>query len=229
MRTDRCAQSGFTIEQYEQLTDLQQAALNAVAQHLSEAPWPEEGLTDDHLAETFKLLRPCQGCVPEEEMGDDLVAAIRRKFRAVYDAGLELAEQELKQPGASPVADFSFCLILAARRDDRTEVAVLDDQQPVCYLHEQVKAWQFHFASLAELADEVVRVRDHLVHQVRRWCRPGRPGQLCVVVEGGLVTDVVGISSGLEVLVLDYDVEGADEAELDASPLDGKPCHLQRF
>jgi hypothetical protein len=46
-----------------------------------------------------------------------------------------------------------------------------------------------------------------------------------VKVEEGLVQDAVNMPTGFKLHVLDYDIEGAEAADLKRSPLDGKPCY----
>ena len=50
-----------------------------------------------------------------------------------------------------------------------------------------------------------------------------------VTVEGGLVQDVTGVPDGIEVVVIDYDVECEEADRLDVSPLDGEPCEITSF
>ena len=50
-----------------------------------------------------------------------------------------------------------------------------------------------------------------------------------VTVDGGLVQNVTNIPPGIEVVVIDYDVEGADEECLEVSPLDGELCCLSLY
>ena len=56
-----------------------------------------DNCTDEEITWTFNLLKPCKGCVPPEEVDGDLLNVIRKKFGAVYEVGLEMAEAELKQ------------------------------------------------------------------------------------------------------------------------------------
>ena len=50
-----------------------------------------------------------------------------------------------------------------------------------------------------------------------------------VTVEGGLVHDVIDVPEGIEVVVIDYDVECEDADRLHVSPLDGEPCAITTF
>jgi hypothetical protein len=50
-----------------------------------------------------------------------------------------------------------------------------------------------------------------------------------VTVEGGLVQHVTGVPDGIEVVVIDYDVDCEDADRLDVSPLDDEPCAISTF
>jgi hypothetical protein len=50
-----------------------------------------------------------------------------------------------------------------------------------------------------------------------------------VTVEGGLVQNVTSIPAGIEVVVIDYDVDLKEADRLDVSPLDGEPCEITSF
>lgn len=53
------------------------------------------------------------------------------------------------------------------------------------------------------------------------------PQIIFVVLEGGLVQEVKGIPAGVEVYIVDYDIEGAQEVQV--SPLDGEACVLTEY
>src|SRR5579862_8646246 len=99
----------FTAAQYANLSDEEKKAIHKVAEYLLD---DELKVFDDAtLSETFNILRPCGGCVPDEEIGDDLDADIRRKFACVFSSALDLAIQELEQSFWSR-EDFSFKLVI---------------------------------------------------------------------------------------------------------------------
>ena len=50
-----------------------------------------------------------------------------------------------------------------------------------------------------------------------------------VTMDGGLVQNVTNIPAGIEVLVIDYDVEPKDADRLDVSPLDGELCCISSY
>ena len=87
----------FSATHYASLSELEQAVLQEVAIHLTGEkidPGDEEG-----IAMTFNILRPCEGCIPVEEIGGNLLADIRRKFACLYDTAVERAEEALKAAG----------------------------------------------------------------------------------------------------------------------------------
>jgi hypothetical protein len=53
--------------------------------------------------------------------------------------------------------------------------------------------------------------------------------EIYVVVEGGIVREVVGLPPKTQVTVLDYDIECHEEQSLQVSPLDGEPCIINKF
>src|SRR5438034_4157199 len=185
MKTD--IEYPFTAEQYRSLTPEQRRAIEAVAEYLSAESLPEEtNLTDEEITNTFNLLKPCEGCVPNEEAGEDLLNTIRKKFGAVYEVGMELAEAELKR---SKINDFNFCLVTDASYEDATHVAILDDDKPFSYLHQWTKAWHLGFATLMELAEAVLQVKEQLVEKVVEFTQR----DLFVIVEDGLVHELVNL------------------------------------
>jgi hypothetical protein len=145
---------------YASLTELEQAVLQAIATHLTgERLDPTDTET---LELTFNILRPCDGCVPEEEVGENLLEDIRRKFTCIYYTAVERAVEDLKAEGLRFFDDFSFCLVTDPCYQDTTHVAVVDlrpEIRPFCYLHEYAKAWHFSFANLQDIATEVLRAQ----------------------------------------------------------------------
>ena len=53
--------------------------------------------------------------------------------------------------------------------------------------------------------------------------------QIHVVLEGGLVREVVGLEPNTQVVVLDYDLEDHPRDDLQPSPLDGELCFITHF
>ena len=220
----------FTREQYESLNPEQKAVIDAAAEYLAGDMLCDEH-TDRHISECFNILKPTQGCVPVEEIDEDTCGAIHRKFRAIYQVGINLARKALTEQGLRPFQDFSLTLVIDARRDGASDIVVVDYHRPACHLYEAPKAWEFHFSTLTEIADVVLRVRDRLVQQVLALARPRQTKRkIYVLVQAGMVQKVVDLPDDMELVVLDYDVDDVDEPEqLQLSPVDGELCCMSNF
>ena len=159
----------YTENQYNRLTPKEQEILQQVATHLTgESITPPD---DETLQITFNILRPCDGCIPEEDVGEDLLADIRRKFACVYYTATERAESQLQARGLRFYDDLRFCLVIDADYQDSTHVAVVDlrpEVRPFCYFHEYAKAWHFSFATLKEITLEVRRTERIILATFRR-------------------------------------------------------------
>jgi hypothetical protein len=222
MNTTKQTDYLFTADQYTQLNPKHRQAIKAVAEFLTGNSLEPGTLNNETISETFNLLKACDQCVPDEELGDDLLSAIRKKFGAVYQVGLELAQAELQE---RKIAAFNFCYLAEPSFEDTTHIAILDYDRPVCYLHECVKAWHLGFTTLAELADAVLQVKRSLVEKVVAYAAR----DIFVVMEGGLVHEVVNLPPNLNVTVIDYDIEGIDQDRITISPLDGELCTINRW
>jgi hypothetical protein len=175
----------FTADQYKALTPERRQAIKAVAEYLTGSGVPTgENLTDEEITCTFNLLKPCEGCVPPEEADSDLLTVIRKKFGAVYEVGLEMAEEELKNQAYS---NLSFCMVVDPSYEDATHVAIIDYNNPICHLHEWIKPWHLSFENLNLLADAVLAVKNRLVEKITK------PTEIFMVVEGGVIHEVVDL------------------------------------
>lgn len=209
----------FTADQLKALTEPQRQAIEVVAEYLTGNAFPAIQ-TDEEITAPFNLLKPCNGCVPWEESGEDLLTTIRKKFGAVYQVGMELAEAELKQRNFT---SFKFCLVTDPSYEDTTHVVILDYDKPICYLHEWTKAWHLGFATLAALADAVLAVKKCLVEKV------AKPIEIFVVMDGGVIHEIVDLPDNINVTVLDYDTEGVEKERLEISPVDGEVCVITKW
>lgn len=209
----------FTATQLTALTEPQRQAIEAVEEYLTSNTIPANQ-TDEEITGTFNLLKPGDGCVPSDEADEDLLNAIRKKFGAVYEVGMELAEAELKQRNFS---NFKFCLVIDPSYEDTTHVVILDYDKPICYLHEWSKAWHLGFTTLAALADAVLAVKKSLVEKV------AKPLEIFVVMEDGVIHEIVDLPLNINVTVLDYDTEGVEKERLEMSPVDGELCVISKW
>lgn len=222
MKTKPETESPFTVGQFNALTNEQRQVIEAVAEFLTGNTLKTEALTDETISETFNLVKACEYCVPEEEVGDDLLSTIRKKFGAVYQVGMELAEAELKQKNT---CGFNFCYVANPSSEDATHIAILDYDRPVCYLHEWKKAWNLGFTNLAELADVVLQVKKCLVAKVAAYATR----EIFVVMEGGVVHEIVNLPPNINVTVIDYDTEGVEPERIEISPVDGEACVITKW
>ncbi len=212
----------FTAAQFKALTEEERKAVLAVAEYLTSSTID---ISDEQLSEALNLMKPAEGCVPSEEADGDLLNTVRRKFAAVYQTAMELAQAELKQRGFEPRKHFNFSPVIEPSYEDSTRVAIVDYDRPMCYLHEWSKAWHFKFANLAELAGAVLSTKVALVSKVIEF----NPKELFIVLEEGRVREVPNLPPNMQVVVVDYDIEDMEKEDLKPSPLDGQPCRLTSF
>ena len=50
-----------------------------------------------------------------------------------------------------------------------------------------------------------------------------------ITVQGGVVQEVQNVPAGVEVQVIDYDIEQSDSQKLEVSPMDGEACSISTF
>ncbi len=209
----------FTAAQFNALSEEERQAVLAVAEYLTSSTTE---ITDDDLSSALNLMRETEGCVPQEEIDNDSFTPIRRKFAAIYQTAMEMAEAELKKQGLKDRQHFNFCLVIEPSYEDTTHVAIVDYDKPICYLHEWSKAWHFQFADLAELAKAVLAAKIALANKVTEL----NAKEVLIVVEDGGVRDVKGVAPNIPITVVDYDIEEEDRESLTTSPIDGELCKL---
>lgn len=212
----------FTAAQFNALSEEECQAVLAVADYLTSTTTE---ITDEDLSMALNLMKPSKGGVPFEEIDTNVLLAVRRKFAAVYQPALDLAQAELKQRGFKEREHFNFCLVIEPSHEDMTYVAVVDYDKPVSYLHEWSKPWHFSFENLAQLAEAVLTAKANLVARVMELCKK----EVYVVLEDGAVRQVEGLPAGKQVIIVDYNIEDVDKSELTPSPLDGELCKLTAF
>jgi|ERR1051325_1523423 hypothetical protein len=213
----------FTAQQFHALTEEERLAVLAVAEYLTSSTID---YSDEDLSNALSLMKKTRGCVPSEEAGDDLLASVRRKFGAVYQVAIELAETELKRRGFKARKDFNFCLVIEPSCEDTTHVVIVDYDQPICYLHQWKKPWHLGFGSLVELAGAVLSARVALVNKVEEL---NKPREIFVCLEGGTVHEIVNLPENLRVTTLDYDIEDVEKERVEKSPVDGQLCVINKW
>lgn len=220
MTTD--TEYAFTAEQFNSLTEEERQAVLAVAEYLTSSMID---ISDEQLSEALNLMKPAEGCVPTEEADEELLHTVRRKFAAVYQTALDLAQVELKQHGFEPRKHFNFSLIIEPSYEGSTQVAIVDYDRPICYLYEWSKAWHYNFTNLAELAGAVLSAKVVLVRKVTEF----NPKEIMLVLEKGRVRGVPSLPPDKKVMIVDYDIEDPEGQAIKPSPLNGKPCRQRMF
>jgi len=56
-----------------------------------------------------------------------------------------------------------------------------------------------------------------------------KPKEIFVVMEGGLVHEIVNLPPNINVTVIDYDTEGVEKDRLEISPVDGELCVINKW
>ena len=56
-----------------------------------------------------------------------------------------------------------------------------------------------------------------------------RPVEIFVIMDGGLVHEIVNLPPNINVTVLDYDTEGVEKERLEISPVDGELCVINKW
>jgi hypothetical protein len=56
-----------------------------------------------------------------------------------------------------------------------------------------------------------------------------KPTEVFVVMEGGVVHEIVNLPQNINVTVLDYDTEGVEKERLEISPVDGELCTINKW
>lgn len=53
--------------------------------------------------------------------------------------------------------------------------------------------------------------------------------EIFVIMDGGLVHEIVNLPPNINVTVLDYDTEGVEKERLEISPVDGELCTINKW
>jgi len=142
----------YTVEQYSKLPEAHKDALARVGEYLGGG---SQYATDEELSRVFGILAKGEGFVPAEYAAEDLLLSIRTKFACIWYAACQIVESRRRDAGR----DDLLCLLIDPSYDDLTHCAIVDDASPGrCYVHEYYKAWSYAFDTLAEVADEVLKL-----------------------------------------------------------------------
>jgi hypothetical protein len=56
-----------------------------------------------------------------------------------------------------------------------------------------------------------------------------KPVEIFVIMDGGLIHEIVNLPDNIIVTVLDYDTEGVEKERLEISPVDGELCVITKW
>ena len=74
----------------------------------------------------------------------------------------------------------------------------------------------------SKLAGALVRLKKWVSRFQRKW-------GIFLVMEGGVVHEIVDLPDNINVTVIDYDTEGVEKDRLEISPVDGELCVINRW
>lgn len=113
----------------------------------------EEELNDEHL----NLWRPCDGCIPQSEIGDEVLSSIIEKFRKPLDVACNMAQILHKKTAAKAKgALFQPVPMVEPSYEDSTYYAIVDWDRHIKYLFGYDKAWVFKWHSMTAFANWVL-------------------------------------------------------------------------
>jgi len=55
------------------------------------------------------------------------------------------------------------------------------------------------------------------------------PQEIFVIIEGGVIHEIVDLPENIHVTVIDYDTEGVERDRLEISPVDGELCLINKW
>ncbi len=68
-----------------------------------------------------------------------------------------------------------------------------------------------------------------LTEEAKTKTEATKPLEIFVVIEGGVVHQIVNLPENINVTVIDYDTEGVEEEWLEISPVDGELCVINKW
>jgi hypothetical protein len=74
----------------------------------------------------------------------------------------------------------------------------------------------------SKLARAVVRLKKWVSRFQRKW-------EIFLIMEGGVVHEIVDLPDNINVTLIDYDTEGVEKDRLEISPVDGELCVITRW
>ena len=68
------------------------------------------------------------------------------------------------------------------------------------------------------------------VVRLKKWAsRYQRKREIYLIMEGGVVHEIVDLPDNIKVTLIDYDTEGVEKERLEISPVDGELCVITKW
>jgi hypothetical protein len=78
---------------------------------------------------------------------------------------------------------------------------------------------------IKKLAEAVLALKRRLVEKVTG----SKKREIFVILDGGLVHEIINLPPNISVTILDYDTEGVENERLEISPVDGELCVINKW
>jgi hypothetical protein len=65
--------------------------------------------------------------------------------------------------------------------------------------------------------------------QTKKTADTTKPVEIFVIMEGGVVHEIVDLPDHINVTVIDYDTDGVEKDRLEISPVDGELCVITKW
>jgi hypothetical protein len=176
----------FDPEVFRTLPDDRREAVFRLVQQRNQAARLEhwELVDADDLTVALNIYRSdAGGCVPDDEMGDDVAKAIEAKFYDFMAVVRELAEVRLRRRRYRP----AFNIIVWPSYEDSTVSIIYDRDKPLLYLWHCHKAWTFNFSTVEEMAEELLRLAGNVERSYARFSKIRRRLPTLFSADGGVV------------------------------------------
>jgi len=163
----------FDLEVFRTLPEDQRTAVFMLIQQRSQQlrlqRWSQ--VSEDVLHAALNIYRAdAGGCVPDDEIGDDVNKAVETKFYDFMHVVRDLAEWKLRRRRYRPALN----IIVWPSYEDSTVSIIYDQDKPLFYLWHCQKAWTFNFSTTEEVAVELLRLAGNVERSYARLSKVRR-------------------------------------------------------
>ena len=65
--------------------------------------------------------------------------------------------------------------------------------------------------------------------KTNKTTNPTKPVEIFLIMEGGVIHEIVDLPDNIHVTLVDYDTEGVEKERLEISPVDGELCVITKW